>query len=240
MKKIFFVLILILGFEISANAQLVIALLFGDKLYTPKTELGLNVGGNLSSATKIPNATYESQLGIGMYFKWKFSENWQLQPEVFFRYPQGGRKLPPYDIDDPNLDPIIDNSTLIRQSQYFSLPIKVNYRIWKELRFSLGPQVSYLYSNQDIFHLTMESGEDVYIRRRGIGNLKKFDFGGVAGVCYTLRNGKGVTLAAGGYYGLISPDPNFNNSDAVNYNLNFYVGIPIGVGKDKVDELSTN
>lgn len=238
MKKLILIICLIFSFNSITKSQLVIALLFGDKLYTPKTELGLNVGANASSLTNIKNAAYINQVGFGMYFKWKLNDNWQLQPEFYFRYPQGGKKLPPYGISDSAIDSILENSRLIRKSQYFSLPIHINYRIWDELRFSFGPQFSFMTSNEDVFNFDLETGEEVFIRKKGKDQLNTFDIGCSAGLSYTLRNGKGVTLAARGYLGFINPDGNMQES--MNYNLNFYVGIPIGVGKEKVDELSTD
>lgn len=240
MKKTALLLILLLSVSVTAKSQLVIALLFGDKLYTPKTELGLNVGANISNVSNVDNTKYVNQLGLGLYFKWKFQERWQFQPEFYFRYPQGGKKLPPYSLADPDLNPVTENSTIIRKSQYFSLPLLINYRIWDELRFSIGPQFSFMTSNEDIFFLTLETGEEVYIRRKGHENLNRFDVGGTTGLSYTLRQGKGVTLAARYHHGFIEPDPDISGGSNLNFNFNFYVGIPIGVGKEKVGELSSD
>ena len=68
------------------------------------------------------------------------------------RFPGGAKKLPPYNIFNPALDSLIENSHVIRQSNYFSLPINIKYRIWKELRISFAPQVSYMTKNDDYFN----------------------------------------------------------------------------------------
>ena len=133
MKKTILLIALVLAHLSIARSQVLISILFGDELNGPNLEFGLNAGANLSKLSDLENIKFNSAFGIGMYFTWKFHENWQLQPELFFRFPGGAKKLPPYDISIPALDSIIENSHVVRQSSYFSIPVNIKYRIWKEL-----------------------------------------------------------------------------------------------------------
>ncbi|MBA7549835.1 hypothetical protein ES705_42332 [subsurface metagenome] len=198
----------------------------------------MNAGANLSTITEIENAKYDGHFGIGMYFTWKFHENWQLQPEFFFRFPGGARKLPPYSIDNPEFDPILENSSIIRISNYLSLPVHIRYRVWKQFRVSFAPQISLMVSNQDIFYKSLEDEDEVFYNRNSMKELNRFDFGLSAGVSYKLRQGKGVNLEARYYFGFIDTDNIIEGATVMNRSICLYVGIPIGAEKDVKAESS--
>lgn len=232
MKKITAVLILLLTFALSVKSQVLIALVFGDKLNSPKTEFGLNVGANLSTISNVSNAKYNSDFGIGMYFTWKFHDRWQLQPEFFFRFPTGSTKLPPYELEDTLLTRLTSNSTITRSSRSASFPIHIRYRVWKQFRITFAPQVSYIYSNIDSFRKELEGGDEILLNRENKSHLNRFDFGLSAGVSFKLKQGKGVNLEARYYMGF--SDTSSDDLPGMNANraICLYVGIPIGSEKD--------
>jgi hypothetical protein len=57
-------------FSVPAKSQVLIALLFGDKLNTDKLEFGLMVGPNFSYISN-SNANGKAGLGLGLYFNLK-------------------------------------------------------------------------------------------------------------------------------------------------------------------------
>jgi hypothetical protein len=237
MKKLFLILVIIISGFTQARGQVLISIIFGDKLNGPNLEFGLNAGANLSTLSNVENAKYKSDFGIGMYFTWKFHENWQLQPELFFRFPGGARKLPPYDIYNPVLDSLIENSQVIRKSNYFSIPIHIKYRIWKELRISFAPQISYMTKNNDFFMHSMEDDDLIY-HRESRKHLNRWDFGLSAGLSYKLKQGKGVNLEARYYYGFADSDNKIPGESLKNRSICLYVGIPIGAVKEEEKEPS--
>jgi len=230
-KLIFLFLFLISGLTIT-RSQVLISIIFGDKLNGPNLEFGLNAGANLSTLSNVENVKFRSGFGIGMYFTWKFHENWQLQPELFFRFPGGAKKLPPYDIYTPVLDSLIENSYVTRQSTYFSVPINIKYRIWKELRISFAPQISYMEKNNDYFIRSIEEDEEFIYHRESRRNLNRWDFGLSAGLSYKLKQGKGINLEARFYYGFVDTDNIIPDKSIKNRSICLYVGIPIGAEKD--------
>ena len=219
-----------------ANLSLLISIIFGDKLNGPNLEFGLNAGANLSILSNVENAKFNPGFGIGMYFTWKFHKDLQLQPELFFRFPGGTRKLPPYNIYTPSLDSLIENSDIIRHSIYFSLPINIKYRIWKELRISFAPQISYMTKNNDYFVKSLEEDDEFIYHRESRRDLNRWDFGLSAGLSYKLKQGKGINLEARFYYGLVDTDNIVPGKSLKNRSICLYVGIPIGAEKDVTND----
>ena len=87
----------------SARSQVLIALIFGDKLNTPNIEFGLNVGANFTTMTNYPAAKYKTGLNIGLYFNFKLTDHWYLHPELLFLNQMGSRGINNRDLPDPQL-----------------------------------------------------------------------------------------------------------------------------------------
>jgi hypothetical protein len=232
MKKLLLPFILLVTIAPVAKSQVLIALVFGDKLNSPKTEFGLNVGVNYSSLTNLDNAKYSTGFGIGMYFTWKFHDRWQLQPELFFRFPTGATKLPPYEFLDSTLTRLTSSSTVTRLSRSFSIPVNLKFRAWKQLRFSVAPQVLYLTKNDDIFRKTLDNNDEVSYRTESKSGLTRFDFGLNVGVSYKLKQGKGMNLEARYYLGFVDTDTKDMPGMNANRSFSLYLGIPIGSEKN--------
>lgn len=232
MKKIVLMISLTLTLGASVKSQVLIALVFGDKLNSPTTEFGLNVGLNYSTLTNINNVKYRTGFGIGTYFTWKFHDRWQLQPELFFRFSTGATKLPPYGFADTILTQLTSTSTITRHSHSVALPINIKYRVWKELRISFAPQILYLTANDDIFQKIVEKGGEILYKTENKSDMNRFDFGISAGISYKLKQGKGVNLEVRYYAGFLDTDSKHLSDTNANRAFCFYVGIPIGSEKN--------
>ena len=78
MKHLIYILVtVVLGMIISTKvqSQVVIALLFGDKLNSPGLKFGLDGGINLSSLTNISSAKFTPGFNLGLYFDILFKQN---------------------------------------------------------------------------------------------------------------------------------------------------------------------
>jgi hypothetical protein len=235
MKKLVILFLFLMAGHTTVRSQVLISIIFGDKLNGPNLEFGLNAGANFSTLSNVEGLKFSPKFGIGMYFTWKFHENWQLQPELFFRFPGGAKKLPPYGLDDPQLDSLNVGSSITRFSSYFSVPVNIKYRIWKELRISLAPQVSLLSSNHDLFRKSLTDEDEILYSRKSRSGMNRWDFGISAGLSYKLKQGKGINLEARFYYGFVDTDNIIGNESLKNRSICLYVGIPIGADK-KPDE----
>lgn len=220
----------------TSKSQILIAMVFGDQLNTPKLEFGLNVGANLSSLSGLDEAKYNPDVVVGTYFMWKFHDRFQLQPELFFRYTGGARKLYPYPLENEVLDPLLRQSRVERTAIYFSLPVNLKYRIWKELRISVAPQASLLASAKDQFIRTGDEENELVYSLNSTSKLKKFDFGFSGGLSYKLKNGKGINLELRYYYGVLNTINDSGMPSSGNRIISMLVGIPIGAESDVVVE----
>lgn len=233
-KRLFiFSCLLFIGY--SASSQILIALLFGDKLNSEKLEFGLNVGANYTGIQNLKYSSNQRGLNIGMTFNYKFSENFHLNPALYFAFPMGVRGLDIYYTPDSNLNELIEDATLNRQLSYFSLPVTMRYRMFGRTFIEFGPQISLLNKAQDVFNIDVVDGGELTYKVNLRDQYHLFDFGITGGFTQKLREQNGVSLTLRYYYGLvnISKDPSISNQR--NTAIYFSCGIPIGgnaKGKD--------
>jgi hypothetical protein len=235
LKRILPVLLLIFIVQ-TASSQILIALIFGDKLNSEKLEFGLNVGANYGDITNLNHAHNQRGINIGMTFNYKFSQNFHLNPALYFGYPMGARGIEIYHTPDSNLNHLIGNATLNRELSYFSLPITLRYRLFGKTFIEAGPQISLLKKAQDIFEIDIVDGENI----KG-GNLTYevnlrdkytlFDFGVTGGITHKLREQNGVSLTLRYYYGLVDISKDASAPNQHNSVFYFSCGIPIGGNK---------
>ncbi len=221
-----FTLLLFIGY--SASSQILIALIFGDKLNSEKLEFGLNIGANYGDIQNVAHTSNQRGLNLGMTFNYKFSKNFHLNPALYFAYPMGARGLEIYQTPDSNLNHLIEKATLNRQLSYFSLPVTLRYRLFGKTFVEVGPQVSLLNKGEDIFKIDIEDGGELTYKVNLRDKYTLFDFGVTGGITHKLRERNGVSLTFRYYYGLIdiSKDPNAPNQR--NSAFYFSCGIPIG------------
>ncbi|MGB5355735.1 MAG: PorT family protein, partial [Eudoraea sp.] len=80
-----------------AQSQVLISLLFGDKLNSDKIKFGLEGGVNFANVTNLETATVTPNFNIGFYFDFKLknSPNWFLHSGVIIKSTMGAN-LEPY------------------------------------------------------------------------------------------------------------------------------------------------
>ena len=94
------IIFLILLSVSSANSQVLIGLLFGDKLNSPKTEFGLNGIYNTNTLSDISDPKNYRSYGFGLYLDYKISDNEFGENRKYLKWecvPQNG-------IDSKNID----------------------------------------------------------------------------------------------------------------------------------------
>jgi hypothetical protein len=73
----------------SAHGQVIISLLFGDKLNSGKVEFGLDGGVNFSSLTANSGSNPLTAFNLGFYFDIKTSERWMIHTGVIVKSTMG-------------------------------------------------------------------------------------------------------------------------------------------------------
>lgn len=226
MKKII-LLALVCLYANTASAQVLIALLFGDKLNSDKIEFGLHVSPTLSTLTNV-NGDFKSGLGLGLYFNIKLSPNLYFHPEFSPKTAFGTTNLAPYPTGYADVDPIYlnnDNAKVLRKINALSLPLLMRYRIKGLLFANLGPQINVFYKPKDIFSNETD-GNEIDYRTPIKDQLSFMDIGLTGGLEYKIKKDKGMGIGLRYYYGLTDVLTKMGGSQR-NSAFNLSVFIPI-------------
>lgn len=229
--KNFFLIFLLLIIAQSAQSQILISLLFGDKLNSPRIEFGLEGGVNFSSISNLEGADSRTNFNLGFYFDYKLhNPSWMLSTGVIVKSTMGANGLALYPLNDANLDASFAGGAVDRKIKYFNVPIMIKYKINQNIYVKAGPQLGLLSKAYDEFKNEYQ-GEDLTYKNNIRDQLHVIDAGLALGAGYRLLKGQGMNLGVNYYYGLVS----INKGDASpkQYNRSFYItaGIPIGKGK---------
>jgi DNA-binding XRE family transcriptional regulator len=233
MKKLVFLISFLFGTIYIANSQILISIIFGDKLNSDKLEFGLVVGASNSTILNLENAKYTSNFSLGMYFNIKMGERFWLHTGAIAKSTYGADNLSVYDLNDDTLNIAFQNASVKRDFGIINVPAFFRYQTKNGWGVELGPQFSLRTKVDDIFNVSFEDSRNKLIFRNDLSDsYKRITVEGTAGLYKKLRKGEGVTLNVRYNFSLydILKD---NNSGVSQYHsvFTFLVGIPIG--KDK-------
>ena len=217
---------LILTFQ--ANSQVLIALLLGDALNTPKLAFGLNLGASFSTISNLEDAKYRHSFSAGLFFDIMLAENFYLHPEVRVKSTLGARNLQPYPTSDPDLDEQFADDRVERKINYFNVPIMAKYRNAKGWGIQAGPEISLRHKAHDEFTSGVGDKEELLLKIDIRDRLTRFDFGITGGISKKLGPNKAsVTIEVNYTHGLVDIDKVENGSQR---NQGFFIlaSIPIG------------
>jgi hypothetical protein len=212
------------------SAQVLIALLFGDKLQSDKLQFGLTVGGNFSTLSGDFDASFDHGLNLGLFFNFKLGERWYLHPAVIPKSPLGARRIAPYALGDATLDSLFADGSIERQLRYVHVPVLIRYELPVGLGFETGPQAALRLRARDFFRRELPDGEELELKRDLRKATNPLDFSWVFGSYYRLgKTNLGVVLDLRYSLGLT---PVFKRGDErfprqTNQFIQFLVGIPI-------------
>jgi len=217
-----------------ARSQVLIAILFGDKLNSPNIEFGLNVGGNLTKLTNYPDSKYLTGLNFGLYFNFKLSDHLYLHPELLFMNHMGSKGVNNSELPNPELQ----HETLETwvKSNYFTLVLMPRYKLTNQLYFEAGFYGGYLLSADDFFLIKPESDTELEYKVHAKPRMNKFDVGFDVGLGYKFGKGEGMNLSLRYSYGFINTQKDESLDPEMNRGFHVHVGIPIGVGKENVQK----
>jgi hypothetical protein len=232
MKK-YLLIIAILFSSYTADAQVIISLLFGEILNTGKVEFGLDGGLNLSSIQGIDGAEYLKAWNLGFYFDIKLNNpSWMIHTGVIVKSTMGADNVPLYSLNDSDLDSAFSGGSVERRLQYFNVPIMMKYRFQNHFFVEGGAMLGLLRKATDKFKNTVQEKDDLTYEKKVKDAYHPLDAGVMLGAGYRLMGGNGMNLGVRYYHGLV--DISIDDSTPNQYNrvLYFTLGIPIGAGGD--------
>jgi len=221
-----------------AQSQVLIALIFGDKLNSPNLEFGLEGGFSRSYLRGIEESKGYGHLHLGFYFDIRIKNNLWLNTGVRAKTNSGARNINPYSLEDPKLDSVFLDGHINRNIGYFYIPIHLKYRFGEREQFfvNAGGQFGLRHKANDLFFNTYEDTDDVSFKKDIRDEIKRFDLGLSGGLGYKFK-GNGMNLGVTYYHGLINimkdSDLEQYNRPSKNSSIYIYVDIPVGANKEK-------
>jgi hypothetical protein len=227
LKKIVFLLLVVLV-SATVNAQVLITLLLGDALNTPKIEFGLSGGLVHSYIGTIENSEGMNTFDLGFYFHLQMKNNSYLSTGVHVKSSMGATGMPVYSMDDPDFDAVYKDGTLTKKIPVFSVPILFHQRFNQRWYIEAGPQLGLIHKPIDIFEAG-KLGGDLSFKLDVKDQYKHIDAGLLGGIGYKFnKQPKSMSAGVSYYYGLVdvSNNPNYKIKNSAIY---LFMKIPIGV-----------
>ncbi|MEO6169277.1 MAG: porin family protein [Chitinophagales bacterium] len=216
----------------TANSQVLISLLLGDKLNSDKLEFGLDGGVSLLNMTNTPGSNLLVNWNLGFYFDFKMNEKLFIHTGVIVKSKMGTADLEAYSLDNSELDTLFTGGTVDRKINYFNVPVLLRYRFVDYLHVEGGFQLGLRYTGFDNFSQSINNSNLLY-KNDVKDNFERLDAGVVLGLGYKLKKGKGMTLSARYYYGFVDANKLTTGSQ---HNTATYLNVSIPIGKGKAEK----
>jgi hypothetical protein len=235
--KPFFIAAIALAMTVSlvqkANSQVVISLIFGDKLNSDKIRFGLDGGVDFSNITNIDPSKFTPGFNLGFYFDIRLKENkpWYVHTGLLLKSPLGADGIKPYSLDNADLDTLFANGTVDRKLRYFNVPLEIRYLYKKSWFIEGGFNLGVLNTAKDVFYADVNDKQDLSFTNNVYKQYKVFDAGIICGIGYHLMKGTGVNFGIRYYAGLMDILKDNPGDPQRNSALYLFASIPIGAGE---------
>ncbi len=210
------------------KAQVLISLIFGDKLNSEHVEFGLDGAFNFANQ-RGESSSYTRFFNLGFYFDFDInkSSKWLLGTGVMVKSNMGAENLPFYSTGDAELDVLFKDGTVNRKISYFNVPILIKRNLFKGLYLGAGPMLGLRSKAYDTYTANPTGNGQINYRKNIKDDIKSLDAGILTSLQYKLGQTGGMSIFIKYYYGLV--DINDSEFDSNIYNQSFYVGVTIPV-----------
>ena len=225
-KYILIITFLLVG--LIAQSQVLISLLLGDKLNSDGLEFGLETGFNWSKISNMDSSKSLATFNIGFYFDIRMKNQWYLYTGVLVKSNLGLDELTATDLELLDATIYEEDGDYSQILNYFLIPALAKYKFDNYMYLEGGPQIGLMYKSW-IEYNSDAGGKDAKIKEYNKDMINKFDAGFTFGLGYNIGKGRGMTIGAKYYFGLI--DVYKDISGTKNNSLFLKVNIPVGAGK---------
>jgi len=229
LKTIIFSFFLLLS--LTPKAQVLISLVFGEALNTPKIEFGMIGGLNRSYLNAISGSKGMNYFNLGFYFHVNIKNNSFISTGVMVKSNVGATGMPVYSLGDAAFDSTYKDGTLTKKISCFYVPIMFQQRFNNRWYIEAGPTAGLRSKAVDIFETTTLDGDLTYTKDVK-DQYTRLDFGLTGGVGYkTKKILKSMAVGINYYYGLV----NVSKTDVAmkNSSVYLYLKLPIGLGAEE-------
>jgi hypothetical protein len=170
------------------RSQVVIAILFGDKLNSGSLEFGLTVNPAMTNISN-SGAQYKGGLNLGIYFNIWANKRLFLHAEAIAKGSFGAKRIIPYPTGSDTLDYLFSGGSVERKIRAFSLPLLARYGITKKFFVEAGVQTDLILRVEDIFNARINDNPLDY-KTKVTDEFTRLDFGVAGGLFYKFKNDK--------------------------------------------------
>jgi len=212
------------------KSQILISLIFGDKLNSEKIEFGLDGGLNFSQMSGFESGKSLTSFNLGFYFDFLIKNGWYFNTGVLVKSELGLADLRENDV--AFLDPTMvysDSGSYKQVIRYFHIPANIKYRFKNNIYVKFGPQIA-LRTNAFLEFEGEQNNKTVVVKTDNRALFNRFEFSLLGAVGYKLSKGEGMNIGVKYYYGLSNVFKD-NTYQSKNSSFYAYVGIPIGKAK---------
>jgi hypothetical protein len=228
MKKLTTVVLGVLMIH-SAYSQIIIAILFGDKLNTGKLEFGIVVAPTFTTISNL-DCKYRNGFNLGIYFNIHPDERFFIHVEGVAKGAFGAKGIIPYTTGSDTLDNLFAGGSVERKIKAFSLPLLCRYAISPKFFAEAGIQADMMLGAKDIFNSEI-NGSDLDYTVKINDNVALLDFGLTGGLFYKFRKDKRSMGMGIRYFQGLTDIITTTSGTQMNVAWQLIVTIPIGAGK---------
>lgn len=218
-------------FHNTSQAQVLMSLLFGDKLNTEQNAFGLHIDYSFNGITNLEEskAMGLGSFNLGLFFSRKFDDHWAWNMDLLGKYIRGASGIPAYSLMDPDLDTQFSGTHLDRKINYLSAVPTIRYLNDKGLFVEAGTQFSWRTKKaKDYFESSTPDG-DLLLEVDVSDQINQIDVSYIVGVGAFIGKNKvdavGIRYVGGIVNVMKNQGSNKHSQLAIYYNL------PIGRGK---------
>ncbi len=212
------------------HSQILLTVLFGDKLNSDGLEFGLEGGFNFSDNSQFEASKRLTSFNLGFYFDFRLKNQWNIYTGVLVKAKLGDNKLTSNDLDFLGIEPYPENGTYSQKINYFIVPALLKYNFENRMYLELGPQFGLMYKSWVEFNSDVENRE-IKIKDFNKDQINRLDAGLTLGTGYKLMPEAGMTIGLKYYYGLTNVYKGVDGSN--NSSLFLKLNLPIGANKKK-------
>ncbi len=227
-KKTYLTVLIALLIGVTGYSQVLLSVLFGDKLNSDGLEFGLEGGVNWSNISTLEGDKQLSSFNLGFYFDFKLKNQWNIYTGVLVKAKMGDNKLSANDLDFLGIEPQDEEGTYSQKINYFVVPALIKYRFKNRIYLEAGPQFG-LRTKAWVEFNSDSDNQEIRIRDFNKDNINRLDTGVAIGTGYKLMPDSGMTIGIRYYYGFTNV---YKGVSGTNNNSFFLkASIPIGAGK---------
>jgi opacity protein-like surface antigen len=226
-KYLTLLVIILMGF--TSHSQVLLSILFGDKLNSDGLEFGLEGGFNWSDISGLDADKRLSTFNLGFYFDFRLKNQWNIYTGVLVKAKLGDDKLSPEDLAFLEITPNAEEEgTYSQVINYFVVPALLKYNFKNRMYVEAGPQFGLMYKSWVEFESNLDN-KDIKTKDYNKDKINRLDTGITFGTGYKLMPDSGMTLGLKYYYGFTNVYKGVSGSN--NSSLFLKLNLPIGAGK---------